>query len=139
MTKPLFKFNIALPKKELPKALQTAAIAPTAQEALPSAASIAQAMPTIPAPAPQATSDIPVVKPKAKTQTNNQTSFNLDGGDWELPSIDLLTPAPPAEEQGQLDEDALRKNAQLLRSVLADFKVDPRDCLHPSRAGCNAV
>ena len=124
VTKPLFKFNIALPKKELPKALQTAAIAPTAQEALPSAASIAQAMPTTPAPAPQATSDIPVVKPKAKTQTNNQTSFNLDGGDWELPSIDLLTPAPPAEEQGQLDEDALRKNAQLLRSVLADFKVE---------------
>ena len=41
---------------------------------------------------------------------------------YDLPGIDLLTPAPPAPK-GIIDKAALARNAQLLESVLAEFSV----------------
>ncbi len=44
------------------------------------------------------------------------------GDSYALPSIDLLTPPPPAVNQA-LDKAALERNARLLESVLDDFSV----------------
>ncbi|WP_375427593.1 DNA translocase FtsK 4TM domain-containing protein [uncultured Sphingomonas sp.] len=41
---------------------------------------------------------------------------------FKLPSLDLLTPAPPAPK-GAIDRPALERNARLLESVLDDFHV----------------
>ncbi len=54
-------------------------------------------------------------KPKAKPQTELFTNY-------QLPSIDLLTPAPEGRS-GQIDKAALERNARLLESVLEDFQV----------------
>ncbi len=54
-------------------------------------------------------------KPKPKPQTELFTHY-------ELPSIDLLTPAPE-RPAGQIDKAALERNARLLESVLEDFQV----------------
>ena len=50
-----------------------------------------------------------------------QQSLDL-GHTFALPSIDLLTPAPPAPK-GTIDKAALERNARLLENVLDDFKV----------------
>ncbi|SDA34084.1 DNA translocase FtsK [Sphingomonas sp. NFR15] len=50
-----------------------------------------------------------------------QTSFDL-GDSSQLPSIDLLKPAPPPTG-GPIDKAALERNARLLESVLDDFHV----------------
>ena len=50
-----------------------------------------------------------------------QASLDLRD-DYELPSIDLLTPAPPAPP-GAIDKAALERNARLLETVLDDFNV----------------
>ena len=42
--------------------------------------------------------------------------------DYELPGLDLLTPAPPAPP-GAIDKAALERNARLLETVLDDFNV----------------
>jgi len=55
-------------------------------------------------------------RPKAK-----QTSFDL-GDKSQLPSIELLKPAPAAAG-GPIDKAALERNARLLESVLDDFHV----------------
>jgi S-DNA-T family DNA segregation ATPase FtsK/SpoIIIE len=55
-------------------------------------------------------------KPKAK-----QTAFDLKDN-YALPSIDLLTPAPPSAT-AKVDKAALERNARLLESVLDDFNV----------------
>ena len=54
-------------------------------------------------------------KPKAKPQPELFTNY-------QLPSIDLLTPAPDGPS-GQIDKAALERNARLLESVLEDFQV----------------
>ncbi len=54
-------------------------------------------------------------KPKAKPQTELFTNY-------QLPSIDLLAPAPD-RPAGQIDKAALERNARLLESVLEDFQV----------------
>ncbi|WP_188237985.1 FtsK/SpoIIIE family DNA translocase [Sphingopyxis sp. LK2115] len=54
-------------------------------------------------------------KPKPKPQTELFTHY-------QLPSIDLLTPAPE-RPAGQIDKAALERNARLLESVLEDFQV----------------
>ncbi|MGV7123289.1 DNA translocase FtsK 4TM domain-containing protein [Sphingopyxis sp. 550A] len=54
-------------------------------------------------------------KPRAKPQTELFTNY-------QLPSIDLLTPAPEGRS-GQIDKAALERNARLLESVLEDFQV----------------
>ncbi len=56
-----------------------------------------------------------VSKPKPKPQTELFTHY-------QLPSIDLLSPAPE-RPAGQIDKAALERNARLLESVLEDFQV----------------
>src|SRR3546814_13305211 len=41
---------------------------------------------------------------------------------YQLPSIDLLAPAPD-RPAGQIDKAALERNARLLESVIEDFQV----------------
>ena len=80
-------------------------------------------------PRPQARTQqasIPVVAPVAeKIQQSNQQRFSLDsdGGEWDLPPLNILTAPPATHNDEQLDESALRKNAELLQNVLADFNV----------------
>jgi len=54
-------------------------------------------------------------KPRPKPQTELFTNY-------QLPSIDLLAPAPE-RAGGQIDKAALERNARLLESVLEDFQV----------------
>ncbi len=54
-------------------------------------------------------------KPKPKPQTELFTNY-------QLPSIDLLSPPPPGPT-GQIDKAGLERNARLLESVLEDFQV----------------
>lgn len=87
-----------------------------------------QAQPPVPAPVqPQEGLSIPVVKPKGALEksgkASGQNSFALDGAEWELPSVGLLE-AVPDQQDNHLNEDALRRNAQLLQNVLADFKIE---------------
>lgn len=68
---------------------------------------------------------IKVIAPgKVKTAGTRQSRFQLfDGGEWELPALDLLQNPPDDHEAEQLDENALRMNAELLQNVLSDFNV----------------
>ena len=73
-------------------------------------------------------SAIPVVKPKmsggGSGGMSGQQRFALsDTGEWEFPPIDLIETPPPVSQQGQLDEKALQRNAELLQNVLADYGV----------------
>jgi S-DNA-T family DNA segregation ATPase FtsK/SpoIIIE len=72
-----------------------------------------------------ALSAIKVVAPgKVKTTSSRQSRFQLfDGGEWEFPSLDLVQNPPDDHEAEQLDENALRMNAELLQNVLSDFNV----------------
>lgn len=73
--------------------------------------------------------NIKVVAPKATPAKNqntgaSQTRFQLfDGGEWELPSMDLLQEIPDDNDAEQMDENALRMNAELLQNVLEDFNI----------------
>jgi DNA segregation ATPase FtsK/SpoIIIE, S-DNA-T family len=58
---------------------------------------------------------------QAKPPKPRQTSFDLKDK-FTLPSLDLLTPAPPSTG-GTLDKAALERNARLLETVLDDFHV----------------
>ena len=76
---------------------------------------------------------IPVVKPqtaaqKAKDKKNKDASqqrFSLADGssEWELPDVSMIQEVPPEVKGSQLNEEALRRNAELLRSVLEDFNI----------------
>ena len=90
------------------------------------------------APAPTATkpaANIPVVAPQAQKQqtTDNQQRFSLtDAENWELPELTLLESPPPDMHEDQLDEKALRRNAELLQNVLADFNIEGEiTSIHP--------
>ncbi|MEM9469189.1 MAG: DNA translocase FtsK 4TM domain-containing protein [Pseudomonadota bacterium] len=80
-------------------------------------------------PTPEAPTDnsIQVVQPaksdKASKEVNQQRFQLFEGGDWELPSTELLQEVPEEAESPQMDENALRMNAELLQNVLADFNV----------------
>jgi S-DNA-T family DNA segregation ATPase FtsK/SpoIIIE len=53
-----------------------------------------------------------------------QTSLNLgDAGDFELPELSLLKPAPADSAREKINEDALEQNARMLESVLSEFGV----------------
>jgi len=77
--------------------------------------------------APSAAGNIKVVTP-SKMETNkegvSQTRFQLfDGGEWELPALDLLAELPENLGEEQPDEKSLRMNAELLQNVLEDFNI----------------
>jgi S-DNA-T family DNA segregation ATPase FtsK/SpoIIIE len=78
---------------------------------------------------------IPVVTPQMSSPNANasaQQKFSLDGEDWVLPSINILEAAPEQPKGAQLDEAALRRNAELLQNVLADFNVEGEiTSIHP--------
>lgn len=73
-------------------------------------------------------SGIRVVRPAndkagGKKKKNEQTQFDLrQPSEWEIPPVDLLQEPPPQVED-QLDESALRKNAELLQNILSDYNV----------------
>ena len=70
--------------------------------------------------------NIKVVAPQEANQSGgmSQTRFQLfDGGEWELPSIDLLQEVSEDNDAEQMDENALRMNAELLQNVLDDFNI----------------
>ena len=74
----------------------------------------------------QPVSDIKVVAPQETGQRTgaSQTRFQLfDGGEWELPSVALLQEVPEDNDIDQMDENALRMNAELLHNVLEDFNI----------------
>ncbi|WP_341909839.1 DNA translocase FtsK 4TM domain-containing protein [Ferrovibrio terrae] len=53
-----------------------------------------------------------------------QTTLNLgDAGDFELPELSLLKPAPADTAREKINEDALEQNARMLESVLNEFGV----------------
>jgi S-DNA-T family DNA segregation ATPase FtsK/SpoIIIE len=85
--------------------------------------------------APPVSSNINVVKPKTEAAQKKirQTTFALeDNGEWELPTIDLLEEPPEEDTSQQLDENALRQNAELLKNVLADFNIEGEiTSIHP--------
>lgn len=58
---------------------------------------------------------------KVKTR---QKRFQLfDGGEWELPALDLLAEIDEKIANQKIDEKALQMNAVLLKNVLTEFKV----------------
>jgi S-DNA-T family DNA segregation ATPase FtsK/SpoIIIE len=88
--------------------------------------------PVISSPEPASTpnSNVKVVAPtqsnkdSAKTSGVSQTRFQLfDGEEWEFPSVDLLQEVPEDNDKHQMDENALRMNAELLQNVLEDFNI----------------
>ncbi len=62
-------------------------------------------------------------KESSKNTPRLQTSLDLPQGDYELPSLKLLT-APPKGRKSNLTETALTQNAKLLETVLQDFGVN---------------
>jgi S-DNA-T family DNA segregation ATPase FtsK/SpoIIIE len=60
-------------------------------------------------------------RPRTSGSRERQTSLAL-GDSYQLPSIDLLIPAPPPVNV-TLDKASLERNARLLESVLEDFSV----------------
>ena len=73
-----------------------------------------------------AASEIKVITPQMSRpkSTATQTRFQLfDGGEWELPALDLLQDIPEDLHNDMPDEKALRLNAEILQNVLADFNI----------------
>lgn len=78
---------------------------------------------------------IPVVTPdksekkiaakKKETKKAAQQVFPLVDSDaeWQFPPVTMIQDVPPESLQHKLDEAALRRNAELLKNVLADFNV----------------
>jgi len=60
---------------------------------------------------------------KSKAKVVVQTSMDLSNGDYELPSIKLLS-LPPKGKKTALSESALTQNAKMLETVLEDFGVN---------------
>ncbi len=81
--------------------------------------------------------NIKVVKPQkgnasAKAKPSKQARLDLrDPSEWELPSVELLQ-EPPKQNEDRVDEGALRKNAEMLHSVLNDYNVSGDiESIHP--------
>ena len=89
-------------------------------------------------PSANMTESIPVVTPQQGSQkpaqaVSSQQRFSLeDAENWEYPELSLLE-SPPEQAQGDhLDEKALRRNAELLQNVLADFNIEGEiTSIHP--------
>ncbi|MCB1783010.1 MAG: DNA translocase FtsK 4TM domain-containing protein [Alphaproteobacteria bacterium] len=63
----------------------------------------------------------PAKKPKDTAQTHFALSEN--NGEWEFPPISMIEEVPSEVLDHKPNEDALRRNAELLQSVLADFNI----------------
>jgi S-DNA-T family DNA segregation ATPase FtsK/SpoIIIE len=79
---------------------------------------------------------IPVVAPKKAAappkKAENQQRFHLSDDEWELPALSLLQEAPAEARDTMPNEDALRRNAELLQNVLADFSIEGEiTSIHP--------
>ncbi len=61
-------------------------------------------------------------KAPAKKPEPQQLSMP-DPSAWELPSVSLLKPLPAKQEEEKIDELALRRNADMLQNVLAEYTV----------------
>ncbi|WP_085809978.1 DNA translocase FtsK 4TM domain-containing protein [Sphingomonas sp. TZW2008] len=59
--------------------------------------------------------------PASVTKAPRQPKLDLRD-DYALPTLDMLTPAPP-KQGGMIDKTALERNARLLETVLDDFNV----------------
>ena len=59
--------------------------------------------------------------PAIVTKPPRQTNLDLRDS-YDLPTLDMLTPAPPSVS-GAIDKTALERNARLLETVLDDFNV----------------
>ncbi|MDB5741578.1 MAG: cell division FtsK/SpoIIIE, partial [Alphaproteobacteria bacterium] len=62
----------------------------------------------------------------APKRADSQPALNLTAGDYQLPSLDLLTEAPPVKNTHTLSDEALEENARMLEAVLSDFGVKGR-------------
>lgn len=61
---------------------------------------------------------------KSEKKSSRQKKFQLfDGGEWELPALDLLQEPDEKHLAEKIDEKALQMNATLLQKVLTDFNV----------------
>jgi len=67
--------------------------------------------------------DVRTASPK---RAEKQTALNLANGEYQLPSLDLLTEAPPVKDTHTLSDEALEENARMLEAVLSDFGVKGR-------------
>jgi DNA segregation ATPase FtsK/SpoIIIE, S-DNA-T family len=64
------------------------------------------------------------VQPKAARP--KQPALALASGEYQLPSLGLLTEAPHVSDSPALSDEALEENARMLEAVLADFGVKGR-------------
>ncbi len=75
--------------------------------------------------------DIAVVRPKKspakekpEKKSPKQEKLNLrEATAWELPPLDLLDEVPESKGEERVDENSLRRNAELLQNVLQDYNV----------------
>ncbi len=66
-------------------------------------------------------------KAQAKNGTRpKQAALNLASGEYQLPSLGLLTEPPHVSETSALSDEALEENARMLEAVLSDFGVKGR-------------
>ncbi len=135
---PLFDFNIRLPQLSDVRAAIQNRIPPRMSDNFEPGISgpVSRAKPAPPTeklspftasrlPGVKKDGSIPVVSPTAKKpQKSAQQSFTLDNSEWDLPSITLLQDVPDNQIEDRPNEGALRKNAELLQNVLADFGVE---------------
>jgi S-DNA-T family DNA segregation ATPase FtsK/SpoIIIE len=65
------------------------------------------------------------VKGQSKSMPK-QAALDLASGEYQLPSLALLTEAPHVGDTSALSDEALEENARMLEAVLADFGVKGR-------------
>ncbi|MES2497279.1 MAG: DNA translocase FtsK 4TM domain-containing protein [Pseudomonadota bacterium] len=78
-----------------------------------------------PAPPPVIADRKKAAAPSAKVVARERQSSLALGDTYKLPSLSLLTPAPPSQNK-TIDKAALERNARLLETVLDDFNVKGR-------------
>jgi len=62
----------------------------------------------------------------APKRADKQPALNLSSGEYQLPTLGLLTEAPPVKDTHTLSDEALEENARMLEAVLTDFGVKGR-------------
>ncbi len=72
--------------------------------------------------APKVTRTKRVPKPGKRALEDAQPTLDLIGEDYKLPSLSLLSKAPPSIGP-EISDDALQQNARLLESVLNDYGI----------------